>query len=81
MFMSEQHVLQSLMHDGWKSVPAKILALVYFSGPWENILTLWHYFKLYYYLTLPKQSIIIPFPNPTGGHQRPPFAVLNLLLS
>jgi len=24
-------------------------ALVYFSGPWENITTLWQYFKCYYF--------------------------------
>jgi hypothetical protein len=55
---------------------------VYFSGPWENILALWQYFKIILFqitnkskLTLPNQSNI-PFPNPARGHQRPPSATL-----
>ena len=47
--------------------------MLYLSGPWENILTLWQYFKIWLFqlankkpnLTLPDPTAI-PFPNPAG---------------
>ncbi len=50
------------------------LGKVYFSGPSENILTLWQYLLFYYFklqirLTLPNQSRTT-FPNSAEGHQR-----------
>jgi hypothetical protein len=56
---------------------------MYFSGPWENMLALWHYFKIILFqitnkTNLPKQCNI-PFPNPAGGHQRPPSALTLLV--
>ena len=42
-----------------------------FSGPWENISTLWQYLFLQLYKTLPNLTLpdqfSIPFPNPAGG--------------
>ncbi len=40
-------------------------ALVYFSGPWENITTLWQYLKFYYFklqITYLNQPIHHPHP-------------------
>ena len=61
----------------------KVKAQLNFSGPLENISTLWQYFLLQFYktspnLTLPDQ-MSIPFPNlawgthpsPAGGHLNP----------
>ena len=44
-----------------------------FSGPWENISTLWQYLLLLqFYKTLPNLTLSnqfsIPFPSPTGDH-------------
>jgi hypothetical protein len=42
-----------------------------FSGPWENISTLWQYLLLQLYKTLPNLTLpdqfSIPFPSPAGG--------------
>ena len=51
---------------------------MYFTGPWENILTLWQYLKFYYfnlpYLTnLEPPSLTLP-----AGHQMQPIAALKL---
>ncbi len=62
------------------------MALVYLSGPWQNILALLQYFKIVLFqitnntnLTLPNQSNN-PYPNPVGSHQRPPSAALKFLV-
>ncbi len=50
-------------------------ALVYFSGPWEIVLTLWQFLVFHFFLiarlTLPYPSSnisMIPYPNPTGSY-------------
>jgi len=56
------------------------MAQVYFSGPWEYILTLRQYLKFYYFKLqkdLRNQSRT-PFPNHAGGHQTPPSAAPKL---
>ena len=44
----------------------KQVAQLNFSGPWENISTLWEYVLFQLYKTLPNQ-FAIPFPFPAGG--------------
>jgi len=58
---------------------------MYFSGPWENILTLWQCLKFYYFklqisLTLPYLTNLEPPSQPcrARGHQIPPSAALKL---
>jgi len=60
---------------------------VHFSGPWENILALWLYFKIILFQITDKTNLTGPYltnvisPSLTlGGYQRPPSAALKLLV-
>ena len=60
----------------------------HFSGPWENILALWQYFKITLfkitYKTNPTwpylTNLTPPFLTLLGGHQRAPFSALKRVI-
>jgi len=62
------------------------IVLVYFSGPWKNILALWQYYKILLFQITNKANLTWPyltnltFPNPVGGNQRPTSEALKLLV-
>ena len=74
--------------DGSQETLVDNLALVYFSSPSENILTLWQFLKFYYFklqirlpgnLTLPYITNIEPLSlTLPGGYQRLPSGALKL---
>ena len=63
--------LSSLSYWFCKLVEEGNAALLNFSGPWENISTVWQNLLLQLYKTLPNltlpDQISIPFPNTAGG--------------
>ncbi len=87
VFISKDEIF-SFSFSPFKYFKVKVMGLVKFFDPWENILALWQYFKmiLFQITDLTKQTwpyltnVTSPSLIQAREHQKPPSATLKLLV-